>query len=575
MVTAPTNLSATEHILHILRRNRVLGVEQYQELCATAFPTQNEFEKALLATYHVSDQDLFLALAEHASVPVLCLGHFAIRPELLEKIPKEMLRRNLAVPLAETASTLTVAIADPLNVMALEEIGDHTRRKILPVTAMLSEILEVLVGTDQGAQQGMDEILRETADTGIEVASAAPEDVDIDQNLHTAEEAPVIRLVNMILVEAIRRRASDIHIEPFEKGVRLRYRVDGTLFEAPSPPKNLQNAIISRIKVMSNLDIAERRIPQDGRFRIKAHGRDIDLRISILPTVHGEKVVMRLLDRTTLAKSLDELGLDPESLDKLRYAINQPHGLILVTGPTGSGKTTTLYSALQELNSLAVNIVTVENPVEYQIHGINQVDIRDEVNLTFANSLRSILRQDPDIVLVGETRDNETADIAVKAALTGHLVLTTLHTNDAPSAIARLVYMGIPNFLISSCLLMAQAQRLVRRICPNCKEPFPITKEYLRTAHIPEDTFEGVEVYHGRGCAKCNNTGYRGRASIMEILPVSPALREVILRSANADDIRKAALAEGFKDLRTHGFHRVREGITTIDEVLNVTTGDT
>jgi type IV pilus assembly protein PilB len=349
--------------------------------------------------------------------------------------------------------------------------------------------------------------------------------------------------------------------------------VDGSLQESPSPPKALQSAIISRIKVMSDLDIAERRIPQDGRFRIKAQGREIDLRVSILPTVHGEKIVMRLLDKMNLAKDLGSIGLDEDSLQKLRFAINQPHGLILVTGPTGSGKTTTLYSALQELNTPDVNIVTVENPVEYQVVGLNQVEIREDVGLSFSAALRSILRQDPDIVLVGETRDSETADIAVKAALTGHLVLTTLHTNDAPGAVARLVDMGVESFLLASSLLLSQAQRLVRKICLNCKEPLVLDPAYLRANHIPEATFEGAELFKGRGCAKCNYTGYKGRCAIMEILPVTEAIRDALLKSANADAIRRVALSEGFRDLRTHGFYRVREGVTTIEEVLGATSG--
>jgi type IV pilus assembly protein PilB len=574
MVSTTQGLNVRDSLLQILEERRLLNTEQVRLLRSSDITSQEALEREFNGTYGVSQSDIFLALSKHASIPVLRLTHFQIRPELLGKVPKEILKRHRAVPVAETSLTVTVAMADPLNVLAVEEIADYTRLKVVPVAALDAEIQEAMGAIDQGSRQALDDILKDAGETGIEVTKEKAGNVDIEQMLESAGDAPVIRLVNMILMEAIRRRASDIHIEPFEKDVRLRYRVDGNLVEMPSPPKVMQNAIISRIKVMSELDIAERRIPQDGRFRIKAQGREIDLRVSILPTVHGEKVVMRLLDKMNLAKSLDAIGLDAESLEKLRFAISQPHGLILVTGPTGSGKTTTLYSALQELNNPDVNIVTVENPVEYQIQGINQVEIREEVGLTFSGALRSILRQDPDIVLVGETRDNETADIAVKAALTGHLVLTTLHTNDAPGAVARLAYMGIPNFLISSSLLLSQAQRLVRRICPNCKEPFPLTKEYLQTSRIPLDAFEGVEVYHGRGCGKCNNTGYKGRASIMEILPVTSAIRETVLKSANADDIRRVALSEGFKDLRAHGFMRVREGITTIEEVLSVTSGE-
>ena len=574
MVSLPQTqgLSVRESVLHLLSARGLLNADQVQAIAASDIKTQEALEQELTGTYGINPVDILLALARHASIPVVRLSHIASRPELIAKIPKDILKRHRAWPIAETASSITIAMADPLNVVAVEELADFTRLKVTPVAALETEIMEAMSGADQSSKQALDEILKDAGD-GIEVALTENKE-DIEQTLESGDDAPVIRIVNMILVESIRKRASDIHIEPFEKELRLRYRVDGSLVEMPSPPKSMQNAVISRIKVMADLNIAEHRIPQDGRFRIKAQGREIDLRISILPTVHGEKIVMRLLDKTNLAKNLDALGLDPESLGKLRFAINQPHGLILVTGPTGSGKTTTLYSALQEMNTPDINIVTVENPVEYQLMGINQVEIKEEVGLTFSAALRSILRQDPDVVLVGETRDNETADIAVKAALTGHLVLTTLHTNDAPGAVARMAYMGIANFLISSSILLAQAQRLVRRICSNCKEPFPLTKEYLEASHIPADTFEGATVYRGRGCAKCNNTGYKGRASIMEILPITSALRETILKSANADDIRRVGLEEGFKDLRAHGWVRVRDGVTTIEEVLAATTGE-
>ncbi len=574
MVSLPQTqgLSVRESVLHLLSARGLLNTDQVQAIAASDIKTQEALEKELTGTYGINPVDILLALARHASIPVVRLSHIAPRSELIAKIPKDILKRHRAWPIAETASSITIAMADPLNVVAVEELADFTRLKVTPVAALETEIMEAMSGADQSSKQALDEILKDAGD-GIEVALKENKE-DIEQTLESGDDAPVIRIVNMILVESIRKRASDIHIEPFEKELRLRYRVDGSLVEMPSPPKSMQNAVISRIKVMADLNIAEHRIPQDGRFRIKAQGREIDLRISILPTVHGEKIVMRLLDKTNLAKNLDALGLDPESLGKLRFAINQPHGLILVTGPTGSGKTTTLYSALQEMNTPDINIVTVENPVEYQLMGINQVEIKEEVGLTFSAALRSILRQDPDVVLVGETRDNETADIAVKAALTGHLVLTTLHTNDAPGAVARMAYMGIANFLISSSILLAQAQRLVRRICSNCKEPFPLTKEYLEASHIPADTFEGYTVYRGRGCAKCSNTGYKGRASIMEILPITPALRETILKSANADDIRRVGLEEGFKDLRAHGWVRVRDGVTTIEEVLAATTGE-
>lgn len=567
--------SLNKNIVAILQKRGALNTEQARRLKEDDLRTQQALEDELTVKYQVDPAELCLALAEHARLPVISLSNYSAREDLIHNFPPEMLKRHRALPLSQTASTLTIAIADPLDVFAVEEFADFSGMKVIPVSALEHEIVDLIGTAESETGEDLDEILQEAGDANIEVASEDREDTDISSMMESAEDAPVIRIVNMILLEALRKNASDIHIEAFERQVRLRYRIDGVLLEGPAPPKNLQSAIISRIKVMADLDIAERRVPQDGRFKIKAQGREIDLRISLLPTIHGEKVCMRLLDKGNLAKNLDVLGLHPDSLNRLRYAISQPHGLILVTGPTGSGKTTTLYSALQELNKPDVNITTVENPVEYQLMGINQVEIRPTIGMTFAAALRSILRQDPDIVLVGETRDNETADIAVKAALTGHLVMTTLHTNDAPSAIARLVYMGIEPFLLASSLLLAQAQRLVRKICPNCCEPYHLTKEYAEQNNLPEEILApDAGVSHGRGCSRCSNTGYKGRTSIMEVLLISSTLREMILKSANAREIKEQALTEGFQDLRTNGFARVREGITTIEEVLRVTAGE-
>lgn len=577
MPTATVASSLNRHIIAILQRRGVLTPEQAGVLLeSNAEGPQELLEEQLAINFEVEPADLCAAIAEHARMPLLSLANLSVQADLLREFPGDMLQRHKVLPVARTTETLTLAVSDPLDVFAIEEVAGYSGLKVLPVAAPENEIVDHLTGVQEEPEEGLDEILQEAGDTGIEVASdeSGREDADIASMLESAEDAPVVRIVNMILLEALRKSASDIHIEPFERKVRLRYRVDGMLAEGPAPPKNLQSAIISRIKVMSDLDIAERRVPQDGRFKIKAQGREIDLRVSILPAVHGEKVCLRLLDKGNLAGNLDNLGLDPDSLDRLKYAIRQPHGLILVTGPTGSGKTTTLYSALQELNRPDVNITTVENPVEYQLTGINQVEIKEAIGMTFAAALRSILRQDPDIVLVGETRDSETADIAVKAALTGHLVMTTLHTNDAPGAVARLVYMGIEPFLLASSLLMAQAQRLVRRICTNCKEPFELTAEYAETNHIPEDLVGDPAVSRGRGCSRCGNSGYKGRTAVMEVLLVSKALREVIIKSANANDIRQIALTEGYRDLRTNGFFRVREGATTIEEVLRVTAGE-
>ena len=388
-----------------------------------------------------------------------------------------------------------------------------------------------------------------------------------------ADDAPVIRIVNSILVEALNKRVSDIHIEPMEKSIRLRYRIDGVLYESPCPPKQLQNAITSRLKIMSNLDIAERRVPQDGRFKIRALGKECDIRVSMLPTVHGEKIVMRILDKTNLAPDVGALGLDEKAYNDFMFALGQAHGMILVTGPTGSGKTTTLYSGLQELNQPGTNIITTEDPVEYQLKGINQVQTHADVGLTFAAALRSILRQDPDIVMVGEIRDGETASIAVQAALTGHLVLSTLHTNDAAGAIARLAYMGIEPFLLASSLIMTQAQRLYRKLCPACKRPREIPANILRSNYIDPEPLSDIKFFEPIGCPKCADTGYRGRGALMEILLLDEEIKRIILENGDAGAIKEVAQRQGMKSLRDVGLLRVRDGVTTVEEVIRVTTG--
>ena len=576
MVSAAQSASVSDHLIAILENRGVLASEQAARLRQEEHISQDSLEDALTTNYGVGQEDILLGMAEHAQIPVTRLSGLDVREELLSFCPQDMLTRRRAVPIARTKSTLTLALADPLDIIAVEEVADFSRLKVIPVAALASEMSEAVAAATRATEQGLDDILKETSDADLELAtdSSVESNVDLESMLESAGDAPVIRIVNMILIEAIRKGASDIHIEPCERHLRLRYRTDGVLLEQPGPPKSLQSAVISRLKIMSEMDIAERRIPQDSRFRIKAQGREIDLRVSSLPTVHGEKFCLRLLDKKNLVTSLDSLGLDPDSLKKLRNATSQPNGLVLVTGPTGSGKTTTLYSALLELNKPEVNITTVENPVEYQVEGLNQVEIKPNVGMTFAAALRSILRQDPDIVLVGETRDAETAHIGVEAALTGHLVLTTLHTNDAPGAIGRLANMGLENFLLASSLRLSQAQRLVRRVCGNCREPWKLTEEYCEANSIPYDIFEGAELVKGRGCARCGGTGYKGRASIMEVLPITPELRELILKTTNADDIRRAAYEQGFRDLRTNGFFRVKEGVTTIEEVLRVTMGD-
>jgi type IV pilus assembly protein PilB len=405
----------------------------------------------------------------------------------------------------------------------------------------------------------------------VETVREAIEEVNLDQLAASSEEAPVIKLANLILVQAVKDRASDVHVEPFEKLLRLRYRIDGVLVDATPPPKQMQLALASRFKIMSSLDIAERRLPQDGRMRIRVGGKDYDLRVSIMPTVHGEKIVLRVLDKTNLSASIDKLGLDPDTFQQVKAAIDAPHGLILVTGPTGSGKTTTLYSALNELNNPIYNIITVEDPVEFQIPGINQVPTKKEIGLTFANALRSILRQDPDIIMIGEIRDTETAEIAIEAALTGHQVLSTMHCNDAPGAIARLDDMGIAPFLISSSVILSCAQRLMRRICSHCKEPVTYPAKMFQDLNIDPSMFDGVTLYRGRGCDRCKDSGYLGRMAIIEGMTITDEIRKLIIARANTREMAKIAIGQGMRTLRMVALDRARDGVSTLEQVLLLT----
>lgn len=516
--------------------------------------------------------EMLLAKAQYLQMTPITLENFNLDTALTDLLPRPTWVQLKMLPLCKTGKLLTVAIADPFNLMGIENLKSQIDYQIFPVVVTEKDLLSALESGSKDSAIALEDILRDIEDdSDLEVGIDETSHENLDEMLESAEDAPVVRIVNSILIEALRRQASDIHIEPMEKKIRLRYRIDGVLYESPSPPKSVQSAISSRIKIMSNLDIAERRIPQDGRFKIKALNKEVDIRVSYLPTVFGEKIVMRILDKSALSPSLEALSLEPRALADLKFAIAKPHGMLLVTGPTGSGKTTTLYSALQELNKEEVNIITVEDPVEYQLAGINQVQARAEVGLTFASGLRSILRQDPDIVMIGEIRDNETASIAVQAALTGHLVLSTLHTNDAAGAIARMAYMGIEPFLLSSSLVMTQAQRLYRKLCPFCKQKMALPEETLRTNHLDPDKFKDIEFFGAKGCPKCSGLGYKGRGGIMEILLLDDTIKARILETAEASALREVAVANGMKTLREAGLEKVRAGETTVDEILRVT----
>lgn len=528
--------------------------------------------KLLTDKGYVTEQDMVISMGRCLDTPPVNLSKIRVPEEIQNLVPREMAKAYKLWPIAKLESKLFVAMADPLNVLALDDLRQRTKLDIVPMITTERSITEALAGVS-GGSAAMDKVMQEAQESiDIEEGGARQEEVDLDRMTVEVDDAPVVKIVNLVLVQALKEKASDIHLEPFEKQLKLRYRIDGNLVEATSPPKALQMPIASRIKILAGLDIAERRLPQDGRFRIRVSGKDVDLRISILPTVYGEKIVIRILDKGALSGSIDTLGMDDGTLGIFKKAVDAPHGMILVTGPTGSGKTTTLYSVLSELNSPEYNIVTVEDPVEYQLAGINQVAVRSEIGLGFSEALRSILRQDPDIVMIGEIRDNETADIAVKAALTGHQVLSTLHTNDAAGAITRLDDMGIEPFLISSSVILTCAQRLVRRICSNCREEFSPEPEIFQKLGM--EMVEGATFWQGAGCDRCKRRGYQGRAAIIEVLSVSEAIRRLVIKRASAAVIKNQALTEGMKSLRMVGIDKARDGITTLAEVLAVTSED-
>lgn len=495
-----------------------------------------------------------------------------LQEEAIQLVPHALVTKYHLIPLSLTGSSLTLAMADPSNLVAVDEVKFLTGYDIKVTVATVSAIQQAI---EQYYDRSMkyDEVLNDLR--GQEVNVVKEEEIDLHALEQATEDAPVVRLVNAVFTDAIRKRASDIHIEPYEKVFRVRFRIDGVLHEILQPPLALKNAVSSRIKVMASLDIAERRLPQDGRIKLKlGKGEAIDIRVSVLPTLFGEKIVMRLLDKSNLQTDMTKLGFEERALRDFMEAIYKPYGMVLVTGPTGSGKTTTLYSALAELNKITTNISTAEDPVEFNLPGINQVQVHEDIGLSFAAALRSFLRQDPDIIMVGEIRDLETAEIGVKAALTGHLVLSTLHTNDAPSTINRLLNMGVAPFLVASSVNLILAQRLARRICPNCKEDAPIAPSTLIELGIPRDEVDNYAPKKGAGCSNCGMTGYRGRVALYEVMPINEEIRDLVLAGENTIAIKRAAMRHGVKTLRQSGLTKVAEGVTTIEEVLRVTMAD-
>ena len=567
-----------ERIADALVEDGLLTSKQVEELLEQQKKEGTRFIKLVTEKAYVTEQDLTVSMGRVLNVPPINLARVSIPLDVADLLPREIAHNHKVVPVSRLENKLFLAMADPLNVLAVDDVKRITKLDVATLIASEKAITDKLNNIEAAKSSSMEELIQDAQKKGmddenadVETLKESAEDVDLDQLAASSEEAPVIKLANLIVNQAIKDRASDVHLEPFEKGLRLRYRVDGVLIDATPPPKQMQLALASRFKIMSSLDIAERRLPQDGRMRIRVAGKDYDLRVSIMPTVHGEKIVLRVLDKTNLSASLDKLGLDPNTLHQVKSAVDAPHGLILVTGPTGSGKTTTLYSALNELNNPIYNIITVEDPVEFQVPGINQVPVKKEIGLTFANALRSILRQDPDIIMIGEIRDTETAEIAIEAALTGHQVLSTMHCNDAPGAIARLDDMGIAPFLISSSVILSCAQRLVRRICPHCKEPVIYPQKMYSDLNIDPSMFDGITLYRGRGCDRCKNSGYAGRIAIIEAMTITDEIRKLVISRSNSREVGKVAISQGMQTLRMVALERARAGVTTLEQVLVMT----
>lgn len=556
-------------VIEVLIRMGVLQADTLDQFLQEAKKVQVPLHTYLLEKEIITTRDLAQAYAESLSIPFIdSINEKMTDQVLLAKVQFHFLRQNMVIPIVDGERLMIVA-ADPYNIAPIDELvsmlGKHAERAVATTATIIDAINRYY--PLEGASSMMEELEEDTKmiEGALDIGQIDEHDV-----LSMASKTPVVKLVNHILFQAVKKEASDIHIEPYEKEVRIRYRVDGVMFEAFAPPKRIQSALVSRLKIMAQLDIAEKRKPQDGRIEIKVAGKEIDIRVSILPVVYGERVVMRLLDKTKTFVELSTLGFSERDLRVLTHAIEQPNGIVLVTGPTGSGKTTTLYSVLSRINSPEVNIITVEDPVEYQISGINQVQVNEKVGLTFAASLRSILRQDPDVVMIGETRDVETAQIAIQASLTGHLVLSTLHTNSAAATMTRLIDMGIEPFLISSTITAVLAQRLVRKLCDSCKQVYNPESDVLRKLNISDQQAQKITFYKATGCPKCMESGYAGRLPIFEIMNMSPDISKLIIQRSDAHDIQGQALKEGMTLLLHDGIAKIKAGLTTVEEVLSV-----
>jgi type IV pilus assembly protein PilB len=551
---------------------RLISPESLQKAQQQVKAGGGNLTAALVKLGAISDEDLAKFLAELYGVPSVDLSNFNPDPSVTKLLPSDVASKFQVVPVSRSGRRLTVAMANPANIFAIDDIKFITGCEVQPVVATEAAIKKAIDKAYDSAAS-FESVMR-GLDDEIEVIDDDVDDVPDVALLGEAEQAPVVKLVSSLISDAVRKGASDIHIEPYERSLRVRFRIDGTLYEMMSPPFRMKAAITSRLKIMAELDIAERRVPQDGRIKLRLLGRTIDLRVSSLPTIYGEKVVMRILDKGNLNIDLSKLGFQEQAYTDFSRAISQPYGMVLVTGPTGSGKTTTLYSALSKINVPEVNIMTAEDPVEYNLEGINQVLVHDDIGLTFAAALRSFLRQDPNIIMVGEIRDIDTGSIAVKAALTGHLVLSTLHTNDAPSTINRMVDMGIEPFLVASSTNLIMAQRLLRKVCKSCSNDIKLHPEVLRELGLSEAAAAKEAFKEGKGCVDCNNTGYKGRMGVYEVMPMSPRIRDMVLDRASTSDIKKQAVSEGMLTLRADALLKLKKGVTTAEEVLKETAAD-
>ena len=569
-------MSDNERIGELLVKENLITPLQLKNAVTAQRSSGGRLGHELTKLGYIEENELIAFLSKQYSVPSINLSEFEIDQEVLKVLPKEVVTRHQVIPVNRTGGTLIVAMADPSNIYAVDDIKFITGMKIDVVVASeqaIAESIEKYYTSTVSFDEVMIDFVEEDED--FEFEEESEEDINVLDLQKSAGDAPVVKLVNLILLDAIRKGASDIHIEPYEKQVRIRYRIDGVLYEVMKPPTKLKDAITSRLKIMSNLDIAERRLPQDGRIKMKmGRGKVMDFRVSVLPVLWGEKVVMRLLDQSNLQLDMTKLGFEEKVLADFKGAIHKPFGMILITGPTGSGKTTTLYSTLSELNKTTTNICTAEDPVEYNLFGINQVQMHDDIGLNFASSLRSFLRQDPDIVMVGEIRDFETAEIAVKAALTGHLVLSTLHTNDAPSSVSRLLNMGIEPFLVASSVNLIGAQRLVRKLCSDCREPLDVPDQVLIDLGVPPEDCADFQVMRGAGCRTCNNTGYKGRIAVYEIMVMTDELAEFVLNGASTLELKREAIRQGMKTLRMSALSKLSEGMTSMEEVVRATAPD-